>query len=228
MRFLNVHIEVFCPVNIPTLDFFSLTWKLMFGVLYIFFWSSKFDVELGWLQSCFAADVADSQGMSSNVLAMDKFNSSTGFHGLKNTFLCGETLGGPLPPVLLFLAVLVVYLPWPLTVINHNKPYQTIKLHNFSQVSIFLPNSTISQFWPNFRISTKPSKAVLIPMCRKHMLNNFFWKLNDSHMFASLKATLVKNSADPITALCRSCNGEVEIGTFHFWERNMSGIFGHG
>ena len=29
-------------------------------------------------------------------------------------------------------------------------------------------------------------------------------------------------------ALCRSCNGKVEIGIFHFWERNISGIFGHG
>ena len=29
-------------------------------------------------------------------------------------------------------------------------------------------------------------------------------------------------------ALCQSCNGKVEIRTSHFWERNISGIFGHG
>ena len=28
-------------------------------------------------------------------------------------------------------------------------------------------------------------------------------------------------------ALCQSCNGKVEIWTFQFWERYMSGIFGH-
>ena len=32
----------------------------------------------------------------------------------------------------------------------------------------------------------------------------------------------------PTTALWRSCDGNLEIGFFHFWERNISGIFGHG
>ena len=31
-----------------------------------------------------------------------------------------------------------------------------------------------------------------------------------------------------INALWGSCNGKLEIGFFHFWERNISGIFGHG
>ena len=29
-------------------------------------------------------------------------------------------------------------------------------------------------------------------------------------------------------ALWGSCNGKLGIGIFHFWERNISGIFGHG
>ena len=29
-------------------------------------------------------------------------------------------------------------------------------------------------------------------------------------------------------ALWGSCNGKLEIGIFHFLERNISGIFGHG
>ena len=32
----------------------------------------------------------------------------------------------------------------------------------------------------------------------------------------------------PTTALWGSCNGNLDIGLFHFWERNLSGIFGHG
>ena len=31
-----------------------------------------------------------------------------------------------------------------------------------------------------------------------------------------------------LSALWRSCNGKLEIGIFHFLERNISGIFGHG
>ena len=39
---------------------------------------------------------------------------------------------------------------------------------------------------------------------------------------------LTMSGLSSIIALWGSCNGNLEIGFFHFWERNISGIFGHG
>ena len=46
------------------------------------------------------------------------------------------------------------------------------------------------------------------------------------HLRKGHKFTL--NCKEPYSALWGSCNGKLEIGFFHFWERNISGIFGHG
>ena len=56
--------------------------------------------------------------------------------------------------------------------------------------------------------------------------NNCHIKQMQHHSHTKFHFTFIRHVC--IIALCRSCNGKVEIGIFHFWERNKSGIFGHG
>ena len=49
------------------------------------------------------------------------------------------------------------------------------------------------------------------------------------HPVNSVSNEIISNSISAqCNALWGSCNGKLEIGIFHFWERNISGIFGHG
>ena len=57
--------------------------------------------------------------------------------------------------------------------------------------------------------------------------NCTFASLHHFFLFFFFKLYFKEGGIDNI-ALCRSCNGKVEIGIINFWERNISGIFGHG
>ena len=51
---------------------------------------------------------------------------------------------------------------------------------------------------------------------------NYLPNLQKLHLFCDFTKTCT------YIALWGSCNGKLEIGIFHFLERNISGIFGHG